>query len=705
MAGPHVAAGGYPARQCAGDVAGLGAGVGIGAAITADDPLGKIAGIGTAIAGLGTIAVQTQTVIAASGLTAGLLTGGVGIAITAITAAVTYFATRGKAAKAATDQIAAASEQYIRSFSNIIETTNGASAATALEFFSRLNDTGSTEFQGFRAAVKDFGLDMKGAARAVTGTEEQYSKWSENIGGILDDNTARVEANKKKITELQQAYVTNQSASVYDPEIFALERENELLEERNDSLRASLTNINGARVAYEEALTVASQELLIRRNMKTLEDERKTAQQLLIDKRREERDAINEVSQSMRDLIDLEEGRRAANAGLNLREQARQIAESQRPEEGRELAPFDIGGALGGQVTEGADNAMRALQQLQDAFADTAAEAANSTQTTEDYMIALALQQMALEKLLVDSGMKPEDARILAEAVVAPFREAEAVVAALIARIGDDLDTLKQRMEGSDANFGLGDIQNEEARKAIEQFLEDPSEKTIKTLVDMGIPTKAIEDFVRDPKEATIKTIVDSVTFLDAQGKLNGFKAPIDTVVRPVVDPASKAAVDAARAEVGQGIAIPFVFVPGKVQKKTKYGFGVPQTTTTIVPDGNKYGSVITKPTLTWAGEENRKEVIIPLTMPQRAAQLYKESGLGNVLAQAGVAPAAAGEARTGGGRTDTAVVDELRRMRTDLQGMAEERMDVRMYLTRDPADLKSARTVVRGMRKKRRRG
>lgn len=684
---------------------GFGAGFGIGTAITSDDPIGKITGIGIAITGLGTIWQATSQVIAASGLTAGLLTGGLGVAVLAITAAVTYFATRGKEAKQAAEQVAQASKEYVSAFGDILSATSGGAAQTALEFFSRLNDTGSTEFEDFRTAVQNFGLDMQGAARAVTGTESAYEKWAGNVQGYIDDNVSQIERWKKEVDEMPDPGFGD---SAFTPEQRDLMDQIRLLEERNELLRDSLLTIGGARKAYEEALSVASEELLIRRNMKALEDERKTAQQVMLDKRREERDAINEVAQSMRDLIALEEGRRAANAGLNLREQARQIAESQRLEEGRELAPFDIGGALAGQVTEGADNAMRALQQLQDAFADTAAEAAASTQTAEDYMVALALQQMALEKLLVDSGMKPEDARVLAEAVVAPFREAEAVVAALIARIGDDLDTLKQRMEGSDAKFGLGDIQNEEARKAIEQFLEDPSEKTIKTLVDMGIPTKAIEDFVRDPKEATIKTIVDSVTFLDAQGKLNGFKAPIDTVVRPVVDPASKAAVDAARAEVGQGIAIPFVFVPGKMEKKKVFGFGPMQNQNVIVPAGNKYGSVISEPTLTWVGEEKRKEVIIPLTMPQRAAQLYKESGLGNVLAQAGVGVgggAAGGEAPTGGGRTDTAVVDEIRKMRTDLRGMAEERMDVRMYLTRDPADLKSARTVVRGMRKKRRRG
>lgn len=58
---------------------------------------------------------------------------------------------------------------------------------------------------------------------------------------------------------------------------------------------------------------------------------------------------------------------------------------------------------------------------------------------------------------------------------------------------------------------------------------------------------------------------------------------------------------------------------------------------------GNANGSIVKSPLLTWVGEGYKPEVIIPLTKPKRAVELFKQSGLESVLAAGGYGRQAAG--------------------------------------------------------------
>jgi tape measure domain-containing protein len=54
-----------------------------------------------------------------------------------------------------------------------------------------------------------------------------------------------------------------------------------------------------------------------------------------------------------------------------------------------------------------------------------------------------------------------------------------------------------------------------------------------------------------------------------------------------------------------------------------------------LIP-GRADGDIVTRPTLSWLGEGNRPEAVIPLTNPARAMQLMQQSGLDRLAAQMG---------------------------------------------------------------------
>lgn len=734
------------------------AGAGIGTALTADDPLGKIGGITAAIGGIGTIAVVTAQVVASSGLAAGLLTGGIGLAVTAIVGAVTFLIKRKNDAKAAAEAVAQATAGYVGSFKEIINTTNGSRAKAALEFFKRLNDTGSDEFDAFRRAVDEFGFSFEGAADAVTGTEKAYTDWRDNVVDALDSVDAAIEAAKRRKQAIQDA---NPARDVsLDADFQAAQAELDLLRDRKSVLEGSLGVIDDTRKKYEEARQVAEKTLLIEQNLKQLEEDRKTVIEQQLDQRRTERDLIDEVTQKMRDLIDLEKGLFEQDRNRAERGAIRDFADTVLPKKNEDgtttAAPGDLAGFFAGGTTKEADAAAEAIRRLQTEFAETAARAALESADYAGYVKNLGTEQASFVQQLITEGFNPDQANQIATVVFAPFQQQAFYTTAAVTLLSEEVSTLGTKLSGLDFPKLTAEIDDAPARKVLNEFLTDPSEKQIPALLDMGIPIAALEAFVANPTEKTLTAVVDATNAITtvkdfladetlsqkeidglmkmgfAEETLKGFLADgvldqkeIDAIMTQASTAIAYATIADLTKPETKNINISATLTPAARKNLESVGgtaaFGAGGYGSGAAGSAfSKYGRVVDSPLLTWVGEENRKEVIIPLTMPNRAAQLYQQSGLADVLARAGVAtspPATRGPAaspppratNTGGTRAVaelSQLVSEMQALRQELREDMDERRD-NVFQIQGVQDqpIATAREVAATMRRRRRRG
>lgn len=734
------------------------AGAGIGTALTADDPLGKISGITAAIGGIGTIAVVTAQVVASSGLAAGLLTGGIGLAVTAIVGAVTFLIKRKNDAKAAAEAVAQATAGYVGSFKEIINTTNGSRAKAALEFFKRLNDTGSDEFDAFRRAVDEFGFSFEGAADAVTGTEKAYTDWRDNVVDALDSVDAAIEAAKRRKQAIQDA---NPARDVsLDADFQAAQAELDLLRNRKTVLESSLGVIDDTRKKYEEAREVAEKTLLIEQNLKQIEEERKTVIEQQLDQRRTERDLIDEVTQKMRDLIDLEKGLFEQDRNRAERGAIRDFADTVLPKRNEDgtttAAPGDLAGFFAGGTTKEADAAAEAIRRLQTEFAETAARAALESADYAGYVKNLGDKQASFVKQLITEGFNPDQANQIATVVFAPFQQQAFYTTAAVTLLSDEVATLGTKLTGLDFPKLTAEIDDAPARKVLNEFLTDPSEKQIPALLDMGIPIAVLEAFVANPTEKTLTAVVDATNAITtvkdfladetlsqkeidglmkmgfAEETLKGFLADgvldqkeIDAIMTQASTAIAYATIADLTKPETKNINISATLTPAARKNLESVGgtaaFGAGGYGSGAAGSAfSKYGRVVDSPMLTWVGEENRKEVIIPLTMPNRAAQLYQQSGLADVLARAGVAtspPATRGPAASPPPRATNAggtravaelsqLVSEMQALRQELREDMDERRD-NVFQIQGVQDqpIATAREVAATMRRRRRRG
>lgn len=739
---------------------GAAGGAGLGTALTADNPLGVISGITAAIGGIGTVAVTTASVVASAGITAGLLTGGVGLAVFAITSAITFLISNKSQAEAAAGAVAAASESYIRSFSQILDATNGSRAKTSLEFFKRLNDTGSSEFKEFRDAINEFGFDMQGAASAVTGTEDAYDAWAKNVTTALDSVTERAQDIRNQLDNDPTLLVPAGGGGVEFEEARArreaLLEELSLLENRESVLKDSLSTIEGTRAAYQDAIEVSAQDLLIMQNLKAVELERKALVEQNLDLRRSERDVLSEITQKIIDIIALEDGRLNQDRDRAERGATRSFANTVVPTVGSDgaavAAEGDLSGFLSGKQTEEADAARDAIIALQNEYANTAAVAAQNAESYSAFVQTLGLEQSNLISSLIAEGVDPAQAEAVANVIFQPMRDQAIFTAAAVSEIGDSIDTLGLKIRNVDFSEITASINIDDAEEAVNRFLADPKEADIPVLLDLGVPASLLEEFVKNPTPKTMQLVVDSVNatadveafvadgFLDekeitalakmgvAEDTLRGFLADgfldqkeIDALITQV----SQFLAFATIAELTKPETKPIVLEldPASVQRVTNQiarGVGgVPysndwlEVATNNDINGNgfigsKYGRIITEPTLSWLGEERRKEVVIPLTMPNRAAQLYEQSGMASVLAKAGVAAPGVHQAAavsTGPSRNEfDRVVGELQMIRSDLREDMDTRRD-NVFLMEGVQDpYPTARQTASKLRQRRRR-
>lgn len=726
------------------------AGAGIGTALTADDPLGKISGITAAIGGIGTIAVVTAQVVASSGLAAGLLTGGIGLAVTAIVGAVTFLIKRKNDAKAAAEAVAQATAGYVGSFKEIVNTTNGSRAKAALEFFKRLNDTGSDEFDAFRRAVDEFGFSFEGAADAVTGTEKAYTNWRDNVVDALDSVDAAIEAAKRRKQAIQDA---NPARDVsLDADFQAAQAELDLLRDRKSVLEGSLGVIDDTRKKYEEARQVAEKTLLIEQNLKQLEEDRKTIIEQQLDKRRTERDLIDEVTQKMRDLIDLEKGLFEQDRNRAERGAIRDFADTVLPKKNEDgtttAAPGDLAGFFAGGTTKEADAAAEAIRRLQTEFAETAARAALESADYAGYVKNLGTEQASFVKQLITEGFNPDQANQIATVVFAPFQQQAFYTTAAVTLLSDEVETLGVKLTGLDFPKLTAEIDDAPARKVLNEFLTDPSEKQIPALLDMGIPIAVLEAFVANPTEKTLTAVVDATNAITtvkdfladktlsqkeieglmkmgfAEDTLKGFLADgvldqkeIDAIMTQASTAIAYATIADLTKPETKSISISATLTPAARKNLESVGgtaaFGAGGYGSGAAGSAfSKYGRVVDSPMLTWVGEENRKEVIIPLSMPQRAAQLYEQSGLGDVLSKAGVmAPGTPPPPSrpAGAPRSDVElaqVIAQLEALRGELRDDMDQRRD-NVFQIQGVQDqpVATAREVAATMRRRRRRG
>lgn len=692
-------------------------GFSIGRLLTADNPLQVIEGITGAIAGIGTVAVTTAQVVASSGLTAGLLTGGVGLAVFAITAAVTFFTSRKNDMKAASDAAAAAAESYVRSFRQIIDITGGSRAQTAVTFLKELVGGESEVARDFGGAIRELGLDFEAAARGVTGTEEAYTSWAQVVQGAIDSNASAIEDAERRRREILES--SDVDASGFgNVDLLAVNEELDLLRQRRDVLLGAQGTIEATRAAYEDALEISDETLLIEQNLRDIEAERKSIAEKVLEDRRTERDLVDEITAKMRDLIDLERGRRDQDRDRAERGAVRSFIDTVVPTTNEDgsvtAAPGDLAALFAGGTTEEADAAGDALRRLQDEFAATAAQAAIDAGTYTQYVKNLGEEQATLIQTLIAEGLNPDQARQVAELVFGPFQDQAAFTVSAVSIIGEELDTLGVKLRGLDAEPIILQVQDEQARTALQTFVEEPEEKNIQALIDLGLPTFLLQAFVENPTEKSIQAIVETFNaqqelqnFISdgvlsekeidvlanigvARSTLEGFMADgvldqkeIDILVDEATRAAAALQMQALTAPETKTITVEAVIGEETFRKISERFRGL-QGQTIVTGErvrNNKYGSIITAPTLSWLGEENRKEVVIPLTMPNRAAQLYEQSGLANVLARAGVvAPGVQRVVQQSGGGPDRIefdrLVTEVHLLREDLREDMDTRRD-----------------------------
>jgi TP901 family phage tail tape measure protein len=676
------------------------AGVGIGTALTADDPLGKIASITAAIGGIGTIAVTTAQVVAASGLTAGLLTGGVGLAVAAITTAIAFFTSRRNEVEAAARAADAAQDSYVQAFKAIYDAAQGSSARATLEFLSELEDSSSGAFAEVRGQADELGITYRDLAQAITG-----------VGGASDDFLADIEQQtrtaKDELASLVEQFGKYGQFDVDRQQDLGIDAEAEIarLRELVSLLENFQGNVDALRGAYSTISEDASAELLIRRELKKIEEERQTSLDSVVEKTRDAQTALEAQVSALQTIADLEAGRTdVPRAERELRQGLRSIVDSFLPtkdENGNVIAPE---ASFAAPINSAEfDAALEITERYRTQIATIAADTANNAATQEEYNQKIREQAAAYQRLLEESGATPEVANQIVQGLFNGFTSGKQVINAFLTEYKDDIGALQAALEQPWVTEIVATVDEGPARSALEAFIASPDAKSVEALFDLGIPKEVLAAFIREPSEKTIQPIIAALTGADEQ-QLAALVAAANKPIVPFVD---QAALARARQQLqaGIGVGVYRIDVQESALNRDLNGNGI---------IGSKYGRIITEPTLSWLGEEGRKEVVIPLTMPNRAAQLYQQSGLANVLAKAGVmapgtAPAVQRVVATTGGSGPTRqefdrVVGVLESLRGDLREDMDTRRDNVFLMEGVEKPYPTARETASKLRRKRRR-
>lgn len=670
------------------------AGAGIGAALVADDPLGKIAGITAAIGGIGTIAVTTAQVISTAGLTAGLLTGGVGLAVTAITTAITLLVGRQKeasaAAKAAEEAADGVRNKYTDLFRDIISKTGGSALRSNLELLSKIEVDGKNTYKELSDAAKEYKLSIDEIAKAITGTDAEYKQLTQTGETAIGISERRIEELERRAQVLREQAVERGDLSFRESE------ENRALEdaiarerERKALLEQTGSTLGIIRQSYLDQKEATSAELAIRREIKAIEEQRQTALDQIVTKTEAARDALDAQVNALLTIADLEAGRTdVPRAERELRQGLRSIVDSflpTRDAEGRAVAPT---ASFAAPVNSAQfDAALDATESYRRQVALIAADVANNSATQEEYNQKIHEQAAAYQQLLQEAGASPQIANQIVQGLFNGFTDGRQVINAFLTESKDGIDALRASLQAPWVTEVVAELDEGPARDALIDFISSPDPKNIEALFDLGIPKEVLDEFIKAPSDKTIQPIVAALQQAD-QDRLNTLTSPERKflTVEVVVDP--QALANTRR----------------QIQSNLRAGTFNPLTGVF-----NKYGSIITEPTLTWVGEEKRKEVIIPLTMPNRAAQLYEQSGLANVLARAGVAAPGVPQvvATTGAGPTRQEfdrVVGVLESLRGDLREDMDTRRDNVFLMEGVDKPYPTARQTASKLRRKRRR-
>lgn len=663
------------------------AGVGIGSALTADNPLGVIQGITAAIGGIGTIAVTTAQVVATSGLTAGLLTGGVGLAVLAITAAVTFFTQRKNEIDAATQAAEQARDTYVQAFKAINAAAAGSSSKASLEFLSQLEDNAVGAFSEVRTQADDLGISYRELAQAITSSDEVSGRFLAGLSSRADD--ARLQ-----LAELEESYGKFGQFDVDRQRDLGIDAEAEI--ERLRALIATLDdfqgNVDALRSAYSTIREDASAEAAIRRELREIERERASTAQGLVDRQNEAKAALDAQIDSLRIIADLEAGRSSGDeAARRVRQGLRGAVDAFLPTDngdGTTTAPrASLSAAPGSAQLDAANDALAGIR---DNLIEVAATWADASATQADYEATFAQVLDGYKRTLIEAGATPELAQQIVDNIAEGLTGGNQVRDAFIASAEEGILALQTILNEAEWKAEVvAQLDEGPARTALENFLEEPDAKDIEALFDLGVPKEALAAFIANPDDKTIQPILQALSAADAAA-LAAITAPATKRVTVIADIAP--IFGRLGNDVGNAAAAGINRIAGAVAAR------------------NKYGSIITEPTLTWVGEEKRKEVIIPLTMPNRAAQLYEQSGLANVLARAGVAaPGVQQVVTTTGGNGPTRqefdrVVGVLESLRSDLREDMDTRRDNVFLMEGVDKPYPTARQTASKLRRKRRR-
>ena len=640
------------------------AGFGIGTALTADNPLGVISGITEAIGGIGTVAVTTAAVVASSGLTAGLLTGGVGLAVMAITAAVTYFTrNKGEIDRAVAEAEQAAKEfdaRYGNLFKSVVGGPGGA-AQDAVEAFAEFKKSGKDAYSELTEAAETFGVSVQDVLSGVINGGDILGDMRTRASSELTANASEIAALERELAGLGSGRGPSTGPGKGAPSwLFSEEgaqregRRREIpdeiaaLQARNEELIRGADTVRQMRGLYQQVAQDASDELMIRDAIADMEYERISSVDQTLTRQRETQRALEAQVEALLTIADLETGRTdAERAGRELRQGLRGVVDEFMPgEDGK--APTASFFAQEG--SEAYDNALDAIESYRSRVAVISQEVADSSATQDEYNKKIREQAALYEQVLREAGASPEAANQIIQGLFNGFVDGNEVVEAFIRKYEGDIGKLKAELSAPWVKKVTADIDDGPAKEAIRRFIEAPDAKNVEVLMDLGVPKELMAAFLADPSPKTIQPIIAALTPLDEQ-RLGAITAPVTKKVTLVIPKTLE--------------EISPIFRPifqGQFPK-------------------NKYGSVINEPTLTWVGEEHRKEVIIPLTMPSRAAQLYEQSGLAGVLARAGVAAPGVQSVLESSSAGPSAVefdrlVQEVHLLRSDLREDMDTRRD-----------------------------
>lgn len=501
-------------------IGGLSGGLGFGFAITADDPITKLTSVAAGVTSLVFVVQEAAALIRTAGLTAGLLSGGVGIALTAIATAVTFFISRGSEAKAAADAVGKASDSYVKSFRRILDITGGSRAQTSLEFYKTLIDQSDDLSKEFGGALDEVNRDLRSSSEALVGSEGDFKRWRKGITDELGVINFQIDSLRNNPITIREDETAEQAATRVGSRIAALEEERKKREE-------ALVVIDDTRASYEEALETNDRMLVIERNLKEVEDERKAIAEKVLDQRRGERDMLDSIATKIRDLINLDEERRRRDTERAERGAVRDFLETVVPTTNEDGTTTPSQGNLtelfADQQTEAADAAEEALLRLRDQFSETAAQATRDGETYAGYIAALSTEQAALVEELTNAGLSRQEAETVAEFTIGPLRDKLVFTTGVVEQLGTDLNTLGVRI-GQDFDFKpiTAEINDKPARDALEKFVKEPEAKNIQGLLDLGLPVSVLEEFVRNPTELTLEAIVDTQNAIDT---IEGFLA------------------------------------------------------------------------------------------------------------------------------------------------------------------------------------